>query len=129
MWMVYFLLSFLRVLGGNLVLCLRYGADSRGLVEIRHAYSFLHSYLCCGEFSECLAELQKRIVVSALASVLCGQWCRFKQKTRNASCVSAQESALWGSSRGAAEKQIRNSCIGICVVGQLHGVARNYTDA
>jgi len=70
MWMVYFLLSFLRVLGGNLVLCLRYGADSRGLVEIRHAYSFLHSYPRCGEFSECLAELQKRIVVSALVSAL-----------------------------------------------------------
>ena len=102
MWMVYFFLSFLRVLGGNLVLCLRHGADSRGLAEIRHAYSFLHSYLCCGEVSGSLAELQKRIVVSASGI------------------------ALWAVPEVLAEKQKRVTrfCTGICVMGQFQGFSR-----
>ena len=37
MLMVQFFLSFLRVVGGHLVLCLRYVADSWGLSEIRNA--------------------------------------------------------------------------------------------
>ena len=102
MWMVYFFLSFLRVLGGNLVLCLRHGADSRGLAEIRHAYSFLHDYLRCGELSEGLAEQQKRIVVSALMS------------------------ALWAVSEVLGKKQehIMRFCTGICVMGQFPGCSR-----
>ena len=37
MLMVQFFLSFLRVAGGHLVLCLHYVADSWGLAEIRNA--------------------------------------------------------------------------------------------
>ena len=98
MWMVCFFLSFLRVSGGNSVLCLSCGADSRGLVEIRHAYSFLHSYLRCGG----LVELQKRIVVSASGS------------------------ALWAVSEVLAKKQkrIMRFCTGICVMVQFQGFIR-----
>jgi len=70
----------------------------KGLVEIRHTHSFLGSYLRCGG----LAELQKRIVVSASGS------------------------ALWAGPEVLAKKQqrIMQFCTGICVMGQFQGFIR-----